>query len=195
MLVQPHVFLGFIQQGQYLAVHIAADVKQPVCRRSQTDQATKLVVGPVFDHFDRVACGLCNLSGTRLFEIEQIGAITASPDFSSAINQVCLAQSALNASLPFSQNFAVGCIYAGKLGLIDLPRKRLGIFCQITALLVLVRDRSRQRGAHNFPYAVGKPAFQPDIDRQPGKDRNGYGRDKSQKRKGTGKPQMQAGTR
>ena len=91
------------------------------------DKCAKFVVAPILNHTQTIIDGLLDLSRRRLFEIKEIGAITARTDLTSAINQIGFAQAALDLALAFAQKLAWRQLDALVPGIVDAAGKRLGV--------------------------------------------------------------------
>ncbi len=183
-MVQPHRFLGVVQQRQDFSVHIAADVKIAIDKGFHQHQRAEFVVVPILDHQRRAVELLClaDLFGCRFFEIEQIGPVAARADLAGAVDHIGLAQAALDQALPVRQKLGVRHINALRARLINRAGQGDGIFAQIVALLVLIGFGGGQRIAHHGPHPIREPAFKPDVDRQPREDRNTHRRDQRHQR-------------
>ena len=104
LLIERGCLLGFVQQSQYLAIHLAGDIKQSVGRIDQPHQSAQFRVGPVLNKHHLTRFGAHDLGGGGFFKVEKIAFIT--PDFQNTggCDDVNLFQSALDRGLPRHQN-------------------------------------------------------------------------------------------
>ena len=77
------------------------------------------------------------------------------------------------------------------MGLVQILGQTIGIGGQIGAVLTLIGLRRAERGIDHRADPVGKPALQPHVQRQPGKDCYQHGRDQRHQREHRRQPQMQ----
>ena len=197
-LFQPLVFAhrgaGVVQQPQQAAVHVAGHIKIPVHQPVQPHQRAEFVVLPVLDQQDAVAVHGAELVLRRLFIPEAIAAVAAGADVAGGVDDVSLAQAALDQGLRLGQQAAQRAVVKegrGTAGVVQHPRQQSGVRGQVAAVFVLIRLGRRQRGRDHLLHPAGKPAFKPDVDGQPGKQRHQHRRHQRQRGKDAHQPHMQ----
>ena len=140
-MVQPHGFPRFIQQPQKRAVDRPGHLQKPVGEGIQPDKGAELVVLPVFDDDGFTQIGRRNLLGIGSFKIKKVGVIPACLNLTFAVDDIGLAQAALDLGLYIGQDLPQLAIVDHDVGLpllVQKGRKLIGILGQIALMFIPV---------------------------------------------------------
>ena len=141
MLIQGHSFAGFIQQAQDGAIHLARDIKIPVCIGVQVDQGAQFIVWPILDQDGLPLTGARDFLGAGAFIVEKIGPLAPRLQITRPVDQISLAQAALDGLLALGQDRAELVIRQKEgrlLGHVQIGGKAVGILGQILAMLSVI---------------------------------------------------------
>ncbi len=198
LLVEADGLARVVEQAEDLAVHVTADIEIAVDIGRQRNEGAELVHRPVLDQHRLAIGGAPDLLLARFLEVEEIAALAARLQVAEAVDHIGLAQAALDQGLALRQQLPEIGIRDEEvlpLGAFKVVRQRVGVGDEVAAVFLLIGLGGLERGAHHAAHPVREPAFETDIHRQTGEDRDQDRRHQRDAGKDPCQPQVQSRAR
>ncbi len=160
---------GLVKKPQQIAIDITGHIEIAIRQRRQGDKRPELIILPVFDQDQPIGLRLVKLFAARRLVPELITAFATRTDLARTIDDISLAQTALNQRLTLHQKLPHLAIVNQRIGASRLHQyacQSMRVLGQIPAMFFLIGFGGGLGIGNHLLHPLREPSFKPDIDKK-----------------------------